>query len=233
MTRYRTLGIIMAKGDSVRTPNKNVLDICGKPTLAYPIASLRASAVCDRIIVSTDSDTVGELGVTHGADDYVMRDAWTDRFPEFSVTANDAWRKYQERTGDDFDVVVVSGGNVMFLRPSWIRAARLILLNYADNRMPIDVVGMEPEHWNVNVCRVRQGIMTHPNFFVFKHIGILMEMDWRHEIDLARQIVNQINSGNIDYPLDEDLHKPVVENMVTSPNRMGSLSPLTEYYGAE
>ena len=138
----RTLGIIMAKSGSTRTPHKNIADICGRPTLSYAVEALRTSGVCDEIIVSTDSESYGEIALAEGADDYVMRNAWTDNFTEFSVTADDARRTFQERTGTTYDEIVVSGGNVMFLRPSWIRAAAVILREFTYNLMPIDVVGM-------------------------------------------------------------------------------------------
>ena len=225
------LGIVMAKSGSVRTPNKNIADICGKPTLAYPIASLRASGICDKIIVSTDSEEYGEIAVEHGADAFLTRNPNTDKYAEFSITANAAALEYQADTDYRFTQIVVCGANVMFLRPSWIRAASNLLSDFVYNLMPIHVVGMEPYHWNVNVCRIRKGIMTHSNFFVFKHIGILMEMDWAHEIELARQIQRRINDSVIDYPMRETVHEDILADWKRSPNRMGGLTPRSELLG--
>lgn len=218
-----TLGIVMAKSGSTRTPNKNIADICGSPALAYPIQALRASGVCDKIIVSTDSESYATVALAQGADDAVIRDAWSDKFAEFSVTADEARKKYEWKTGSTFDEIVVSGANVMFLRPSWIRAATTILREFVYNFMPIDVVGMEPYHWNVNVCRVRQGIMRQSTFFVFKHIGVLMEMDWPHELRLAQQIQAGIRNGTIDYPFDESVHDELLVNREQAANRMRGL----------
>ena len=159
------LGIVMAKSGSMRTPDKNIAEICGRPALSYAIESLRASGVCNRIIVSTDSESYAKLALANDADDVVIRDSWSDKFTEFSVTADEARKKYELQRGTTFDAVVVSGANVIFLRPSWIRAAMTIMRDYVYNLMPIDVVGMEPYHWNVNVCRVRRGIMLQPQFF--------------------------------------------------------------------
>lgn len=218
-----TLGIVMAKSGSTRTPNKNIADICGRPTLAYPIQALRASGVCDKIIVSTDSESYATIALAQGADDAVIREPWSDKFAEFSVTADEARKKYEWKTGSTFDEIVVSGANVMFLRPSWIRAAATILREFVYNFMPIDVVGMEPYHWNVNVCRVRQGIMRQSTFFVFKHIGVLMEMDWPHELRLAQQIQTGIRNGTIDYPFDESVHDELLVNREQAANRMRGL----------
>ena len=226
----KTLGIVMAKSGSTRTPNKNIADICGRPTLSYPIEALKASGVCDSVIVSTDSHEYGGIALANGADDYIMRDSWSDKYAEFSVTADEARKKTVE-VDNEFEEVVVCGGNVMFLRPSWIRAATVLMREFVYNLMPIDVVGMEPLHWCVNVCRVRRGIMTQPNFFVFKHVGILMEMDWPHELDLARQVGQSILDGDIDYPLQETVHDDLLANRKQAPNRMRGLMLKTELLG--
>ena len=228
----KTLGIVMAKSGSTRTPNKNIADICGRPTLSYPIEALRASGICDKVIVSTDSEEYGAIALEHGADTFCLRDADTDKFAEFSVTANAAALRYQDDTDYRFTQLVVCGANVMFLRPSWIRAASVLLNDFIYNQMPIDVVGMEPYHWNVNVCRIRKGIMTHSNFFVFKHIGILMEMDWEHELKLAREIKQSILGGNIDYPLVETVHDDILENREQAANRMRGLMLRSQLFEA-
>lgn len=227
----KTLGIVMAKSGSTRTPNKNIADICGRPTLSYPIEALKASGVCDTIVVSTDSHEYGSIAVANGADDYIMRESWSDKYVEFSVTANEARKKAVQEIGNEFEEIVVCGGNVMFLRPSWVRAATALMSDFVYNLMPIDVIGMEPYHWNVNVCRVRNGIMTQPNFYVFKHIGILMEMDWPHEVELARQIQQQIAEGRLDYPLQESVHDDLLENRAQAANRMRGLMLREQLFG--
>ena len=223
----------MAKSGSKRTPNKNIADICGRPTLSYPIEVLKASGVCDTVIVSTDSHEYGSIALANGADDYMMRNAWSDKYAEFSVTADEARKKAVQEVNDEFEQVVVCGGNVMFLRPSWVRAAAVLMREFVYNLMPIDVVGMETYHWNVNVCRMRRGIMTQPNFYVFKHVGILMEMDWPHELKLARQIRQSILDGEIDYPLDEHVHDDLILNRDQAANRMRGLMLRTRLLGID
>lgn len=226
------LGVVLAKSGSVRAPNKNIADINGHPTMFYPIQALRTSGVCDKIIVSTDSERYGEIALECGADSFLMRDAATTKFSAkpgwFAVTANKAAKEYQDITPHRFSEVVVCGANVMFLRPSWLRAACTLLYKFLYNQTPIDVVGMEPYHWNVNVCRFRKGIAINPQFFVLKHIGILMEMDYPHEIELARQIMHQVNAGSIHYPLDETVHDDLLANIELAPARMRGLSVFEE-----
>lgn len=218
----------MAKSESRRAPNKNIADICGRPTLAYPIEVLQCSGVCDTVVVSTDSGEYGQIALEHGANDYFMRVPEFDKYAQMSMTANHAIYQASERFAAVFEEVVVCGANMMFIRPSWLRAAVALMRNFVYNEMPIDVVGLEPYHWGLNVCRVKDGIMTQPVFYVLKHVGLLMEMDWLHEIELAKQIQRGINNGVIDYSLHETIHEDILADRTKSPNRMGELMPKSE-----
>lgn len=61
------LAIIPARGGSKRVPRKNVKLFAGQPMIAYAIAAARASAVFDRIVVSTDDEEIAEVARSHGA----------------------------------------------------------------------------------------------------------------------------------------------------------------------
>lgn len=228
-----TLGIVMAKSESKRCPHKNIADICGRPALAYPIEALKRSGICDRVVVSTDSAEYGEVAVEYGADEYLMRTPVTDRYTQMSITAEDALHQARNKFREDFEEVVVCGANMMFVRGSWLRTAVVLLQDFVYNEMPIDVVGLEPYHWGLNVCRVKTGIMTQPAFYVLKHVGLLMEMDWPHEVELARQIQRGIEDGVIDYPPEETVHEDILEDWKSSPNRMGELRLKSELLGTE
>lgn len=222
------LGMVMAKSGSVRTPNKNIADIVGRPMLAYVIESLKASNVVYPVVVSTDSDAYAELAMKHGADGVVMREPEWDIYPFFLPCADSCRRRYQEDTARSFDAMAVVGANNMFLRPSWLRVAYELLNNYLNNGMPIDVVTNELRQTNVLVCRVRQGITRTDDFYPLKHVGLLMEIDYGHEVELARDIVHAIADGVIGYPLHENIHDRILDDMKQSPNRMGGLSLRSE-----
>ena len=55
------LAIIPARGGSKRLPNKNILDLAGKPLIAYAIEAAKKSKYIDEIIVSSDSDEILEI----------------------------------------------------------------------------------------------------------------------------------------------------------------------------
>ena len=64
----RLLAVIPARGGSKRLPNKNILDFCGKPLIAWTIESGLKSKYIDRIIVSTDSKEIADISKDFGAD---------------------------------------------------------------------------------------------------------------------------------------------------------------------
>lgn len=224
----RILGIVMAKKGSVRVPGKNVADVCGKPSMAYAIESLIQSGACDSVIVATNSAEYGAIGVKHGALDYVIRDSSTDQFTFLSMSAQDALLRWEKKMVLEYDAVVTIGANCIFLRPSWIRVALKLIENYAYRSMPIEVVTIEENQWLVNVCRVKRGIATSPHSFVLRHSGMFLEIDWEHELNLARDIQKQINDGAIYYPLQERVHEEILKRMSEAPNHMTGLTPLEE-----
>jgi len=56
------LGIIPARGGSKGIPDKNTRPLAGKNVLAYAQASAEQSGMIDRLILSTDSEKISDLG---------------------------------------------------------------------------------------------------------------------------------------------------------------------------
>lgn len=69
----RLLAIIPARGGSKRLPGKNVLDLVGKPLIAWTIEAALGSKYIDRVIVSTDDEKIAEVSKYYGADVPFMR----------------------------------------------------------------------------------------------------------------------------------------------------------------
>jgi len=67
------LAIIPARGGSKRIPRKNIKAFCGKPMIAWSIASARASGCFDHIIVSTDDPEIADIARSNGAEVPFMR----------------------------------------------------------------------------------------------------------------------------------------------------------------
>jgi CMP-N-acetylneuraminic acid synthetase len=64
----RILAIIPARGGSKRLPQKNILELSGKPLIAWTIEAALASKYIDRVVVSTDSDKIAHISKIYGAD---------------------------------------------------------------------------------------------------------------------------------------------------------------------
>jgi len=62
------LGIIPARGGSKRLPNKNILDLNGKPLVAWTVEAGLKSKYIDRLMVSTDSIEIAEISKKYGAE---------------------------------------------------------------------------------------------------------------------------------------------------------------------
>lgn len=68
------LAIIPARSGSRGLPDKNVLDLCGRPMLAYTVDAALDSGCFDRVVVSTDSERYGRMAEGLGAE-YMPRAA--------------------------------------------------------------------------------------------------------------------------------------------------------------
>ena len=67
-TNKTFLAIIPARGGSKRLPRKNVLDLCGKPLIAYTIEAALKSKYLDKVIVSSDDEEILNISSNFGAD---------------------------------------------------------------------------------------------------------------------------------------------------------------------
>jgi CMP-N,N'-diacetyllegionaminic acid synthase len=61
------LAIIPARGGSKRLPRKNVLDLCGKPLIAYSIEAGLKSKYVDKVLVTSDDDEILTISKEYGA----------------------------------------------------------------------------------------------------------------------------------------------------------------------
>jgi CMP-N,N'-diacetyllegionaminic acid synthase len=62
------IGLIGARAGSERVPGKNIRRLAGHPLLAYAICTARAAGVFDRVVVSTDAETIADVARWYGAE---------------------------------------------------------------------------------------------------------------------------------------------------------------------
>ena len=209
----RNIGIVLAKGSSRRIPKKNLQKICDKEMFLYPVDILRASGVCDKIVVSTDDDEVREVATNYGVH-VVMRDpSWDKDEWQFNAPTHGTIEKYENRTGQRFDDCTLILGNSVFVRASWIRVA----LDFLRNRL---VAGMKLTHVYPVDCvdsictvfRIHRAGLYFAHRLPLPHVGINLDIDYPSDLELARKIMT-----TIDYPLNETIHEEAdrLENMIS------------------
>lgn len=63
----KVLALIPARGGSKGIINKNIIDLCGKPLIAYTIEAAVKSRYIDDVVVTTDSRRIAEVALEYGA----------------------------------------------------------------------------------------------------------------------------------------------------------------------
>ena len=83
----KAIAIILARGGSKRLPRKNVLEIGGKPMVAWTIEAALQSGSFDRVLLSTDDPTIADIGRLHGAEvPFLRQTAADDMTPSSEAT---------------------------------------------------------------------------------------------------------------------------------------------------
>ena len=67
-TKNSIIGMIPARSGSKRIKNKNIMPLNGHPLIAYTIAAAIKSGVFDKIIVSTEKETIAKIAKHYGAE---------------------------------------------------------------------------------------------------------------------------------------------------------------------
>lgn len=73
--KTEVLAVIPARGGSKGIPRKNIIDLCGKPLIAYSIEAALRSRCIDRVVVSTDDAEIARVAEEYGADVPFIRSA--------------------------------------------------------------------------------------------------------------------------------------------------------------
>ncbi len=69
------MAVIPARGGSKALPGKNILPLMGKAVLVYTVEAALQAQTLDRVILSTDSDEIAEVGRSAGVEVPFMRPA--------------------------------------------------------------------------------------------------------------------------------------------------------------
>lgn len=106
VTQRSRIGIIPARGGSKRIPRKNLVEIGGKPMIAWTIEAALQSAVLDRVIVSTDDSEIAEVSRSVGAEVPFLRDVAADDFASVSAATLRALDQAETHFNERYRTVV-------------------------------------------------------------------------------------------------------------------------------
>lgn len=117
---HKAIGIIPARGGSKRIPRKNLVDLGGRPLIAYSILSAKQSEYLgDNVYVSTEDNEIAQISEGLGAK-VIKRpeDLATDEASTLSVLKHTV--SELEKSGVDFDTVVLLQTTCLFRKTSTI-----------------------------------------------------------------------------------------------------------------
>jgi len=67
------LGVITARGGSKGLPRKNILQLAGKPLIAYTIEAALGASFLDRVVVSTEDEEIARVSRQYGVEAPFLR----------------------------------------------------------------------------------------------------------------------------------------------------------------
>ncbi|CAL66988.1 cytidylyltransferase domain-containing protein [Christiangramia forsetii] len=106
LVNRRIIAVIPARGGSKRIPKKNIIDIGGKPMIAWTIEAALKSKYIDRVLVSTDDVEIAEVAKKYGADVPFLRDSNSDDHSPISLATIRAVSQWEEGSYGKPEIVV-------------------------------------------------------------------------------------------------------------------------------
>lgn len=115
----RELCIIPARGGSKGIPNKNIMDFCGKPLIAWSIEQALDAGI-PGVLVSTDHEKIASVSHRYGASARMRPSALSGDNVRVELALMDVLKPFRE---DPPDVVVMLQCTSPVREPAWLRGA--------------------------------------------------------------------------------------------------------------
>ena len=103
----RILAVIPARAGSKGIKDKNIIDLCGKPLIAYSIQSALGSKYIDKVVVSTDGENIAKVAKEWGAEVPFIRPDYLSHDKAKSIDAVLHCIEEVEALGEKFDYMVL------------------------------------------------------------------------------------------------------------------------------
>jgi len=101
------LAIIPARSGSKGLPGKNVVTLCGKPLLGWPIKAARKSKYVDKVIVSTDDEYIAKIAKEEGAETPFIRPTELATDTATSISVIEHAISFEELHGHKYHYIVL------------------------------------------------------------------------------------------------------------------------------
>lgn len=156
MKNYTIKSIILARGGSKAIPQKNIIDIGGRPLIDYSIKTALSSLSND-VYVSTDCDNIASIAKKCGA-------KVIDRPKEISGDKSKSEEALLHFANNvDFDILVFIQPTSPLLLPEDINKGLSLMTDYdsvfsayKEHWIPRWNIDISPDNWNMNYRPMRQ-----------------------------------------------------------------------------
>jgi N-acylneuraminate cytidylyltransferase len=102
----KRIAIIPARGGSKRIPQKNIVNFCGKPMIAWTIEAALSTGLFDYVLVSTDCNDIAKVAEQFGANVPFLRNKAYDDITPVSQATIAALHQLKDFNNIEYDVVV-------------------------------------------------------------------------------------------------------------------------------
>ena len=153
------IAIIPARGGSKRIKNKNIIDFCGKPMIAYALEMAKRSNLFDKIHVSTESDEIKSVVNKLGYKIDFMRPAkLADDFTGVITVLRFVLEEYKKKNELYEDIFCIMPTSPLLNSNDLIRAYKLYMKYKRKN--PLHVVSQFPVPIEWAYRQDRKGFLT-------------------------------------------------------------------------
>lgn len=144
--KMNVVGVIHARGGSVRVPLKNIKELAGKPLIAYIIQAALAAGTINRVIVSSDHPEIIKISKMYGAEvPFVRPKDISEDVPSELVTQH-AVNYLEKEEGYPVDIVVTFQPTTPFCLPEDIDGCvHELMASDADSVISVSSISERPE----------------------------------------------------------------------------------------
>ena len=220
--------IITARGGSVRVPRKNLIDMAGKPLVAWSILQALETKQVTGVWVSTDDEEIAEVSRHYGAK-VIMRPDWMNGSHTGGVPAVHAIKYLKECKRMDLIIHLMPitplrlPGDLDNLIDAYKRLPEDAALKRAVFGVPRGDVAMNLDHGD-GTC---SSVMMEKDGQLLEYLGGVVCIDHRDYLEMYRRESEYFGEEHMtDKTLDDHIRKNVGKPLALNQTRWTAWAPL-------